>query len=190
MTTTIDAQAHDAARPADDTATGADLGSDALFAQVYDRLKAMASRQLASRSGATLQTTALVHELYLRVGHGRELAFGQPAQFFAYAARAMRHLLADHARARLRQRSGGGWVGITLDGDDDELAVASAEQALLLDDALAELGPTDPRAAQIVELRYFAGLPLEQVADTLGLSRASVVRDWRFARSFLHDRLE
>jgi len=165
-------------------------GADALFSEVYDRLKAMAGRQLAVRGRGTLNTTAVVHELYLRMGGRQDLGFEQQRQFFAYAARAMRHLLADHARARLRQRSGGGWVGITLDGDDDELAVASAEQALLLDDALAELGRTDPRAAQIVELRYFAGLPLEQVADTLGLSRASVVRDWRFARSFLHDRLE
>lgn len=168
----------------------APVGTGTLFAEVYQRLKAMAGRQLALRGRGTLDTTAVVHELYLRMGVKQNLGFQEQQQFFAYAARAMRHLLTDHARARLRQRAGGDWVAVTLDGNADNLAIASAEQALLLDDALAELGRTDPRAAQIVELRYFAGLPLEQVADALGLSRASVVRDWRFARSFLHDRLE
>ena len=156
--------------------------ADDLFREVYQRLKAMAGRQLARRERGTLDTTAVVHELYLRMGGKPGLAFEQQQQFFAYAARAMRHLLADHARARLRQRAGGDWIAVTLDGDADDLSIASAEQALLLDEALSELGRTDPRAAQIVELRYFAGLPLEQVADTLGLSRASVVRDWRWGR--------
>lgn len=146
--------------------------ADALFGEVYERLKAMAGRQLAARGRGTLDTTAVVHELYLRMGGRDGLGFEQQQQFFAYAARAMRHLLADHARARLRQRAGGGWVGITLTGEDEQLAIASAEQALLLDDALAELARADARAAKVVELRYFAGLPLEQVANMLGLSRA------------------
>lgn len=164
--------------------------ADALFTEVYDRLKAMAGRQLAARGRGTLDTTAVVHELYLRMGAREGLGFEQQRQFFAYAARAMRHLLADHARARLRQRAGGEWLAVTLDADHEEFAIASAERALLLDDALVDLARTDARAARVVELRYFAGLPLEEVADVLGLSRASVVRDWRFARSFLHERLE
>lgn len=163
--------------------------SDALFNEVYQRLKAMASRQLAAHERGTLDTTAVVHELYLRMGGRQELGFQQQCQFFAYAARAMRHLLADRARARLRRRAGGGWVSVTLDSDEDNLSVASAEQTLLMEDALADLARADARAAQIVELRYFAGLPLEQVADALGLSRSSVVREWRFARSFLHERV-
>lgn len=160
-----------------------------LFAAVYRRLKAMASRHLAGQERGTLDTTAIVHELYLRVTHRDGVSFQEQRQFFAYAARAMRHLLADRARARMRQRAGGGWLGVTLDGVEDTLAIASAEQALLLEDALDDLARADPRAARIVELRYFAGLSLEQVADALELSRTSVVRDWRFARSFLHERL-
>jgi RNA polymerase sigma factor (TIGR02999 family) len=165
-------------------------GTATLFAEVYQRLKAMASRQLASRGRGTLDTTALVHELYLRMGVKQDLGFQEQQQFFAYAARAMRHLLADRARNRLRQRAGGHWVGVTLDGADEQLAISSAEQALQLEAALAALEQVDPRAARVVELRYFAGLSLEQVADALDLSRTSVVRDWSFARSFLHERLE
>jgi RNA polymerase sigma factor (TIGR02999 family) len=164
------------------------VDADALFSDVYQRLKAMASRQLRARERGTLDTTAVVHELYLRMSGRADLGFHEQCQFFAYAARAMRHLLADRARARLRQRAGGGWTSVTLDANEDDLSIASAEEALLLEGALADLARVDPRAARIVELRYFAGLPLEQVADTLGLSRSSVVRDWRFARSFLHER--
>jgi len=163
--------------------------ADALFAEVYRRLKAMASRQLAGRERGTLDTTAVVHELYLRMGAREGLLFAEQPQFFAYAARAMRHLLVDRARERLSQRAGGGWVATTLDGQEDGLAIASAEQALQLDGALAELERVDARAARVVELRYFSGLALEQVAELLGLARATIVRDWRFARSFLHDRI-
>jgi len=164
--------------------------ADALFDAVYSRLKAMAGRQLAQNpSGqASLDTTALVHELYLRISANRELAFSHPAQFFAYAARAMRHLLRDRARDRLRQRAGGGWVRMTLTGSEP-LAITSAEQALALDEALERLAQTDARAAQVVEMRYFAGLSLEQVAETLGLARRTIDRDWRFSRAFLHDQL-
>jgi RNA polymerase sigma factor (TIGR02999 family) len=172
--------------PADDAAP---QSADVLFDAVYARLKAMAGRQLARGSAqASLDTTALVHELYLRVTTNRELAFSHPAQFFAYAARAMRHLLRDRARDRLRQRAGGNWVRMTLTGSDP-IAITSAEQALALDAAMERLAQSDPRAAQVVELRYFAGLSLEQVAETLELTRRTIDRDWRFARAFLHDQL-
>ena len=162
--------------------------ADALFAQVYERLKAMASRKLPAH-GATLQTTALVHELYLRMQTRRELGFEAPAQFFAYAARAMRHLLRDRARDRLRLRAGGEWERQPLDAADPGLAVDDAGEALALDDALDALERVNARAAQVVELRYFAGLSSEQVADALGLNRRTVHRDWEFARAFLHARL-
>lgn len=161
-----------------------------LFDAVYARLKAMASRQLARRhAGNTLDTTALVHELYLRVCHGRELEFADPAQFFAYAARAMRNLLVNHARDRLSQRAGGDWLRVTLTGSDERLAIASAEKALALDQALEQLQQANPRAARVVELRYFAGLQLEETADLLGITRRTVDRDWRFASAFIHERL-
>lgn len=175
-------------QPTDPAATDA-LDADTMFAEVYQRLKAMASRQLAAREHHTLDTTALVHELYLRVSANPQLAFEQPAQFFAYAARAMRHLLCDRARDRLRQCAGGGWSSVTLDGEDLRLAIDSAEEALALDAALTRLADIDLRAARTVELRYFAGLSLQQVADALGLARTTIDRDWRFARAFLHAQL-
>jgi RNA polymerase sigma factor (TIGR02999 family) len=164
-------------------------GTDALFAEVYARLKAMAGRQLGAQPRNTLDTTALVHELYLRISANPKLTFEQPAQFFAYAARAMRHLLCDRARHRLRQRAGGDWVPVTLDGNDPRMAIDDAEEALALDEALTTLARLDSRAAQVVELRYFAGLSAEDVATNLGLSKRTVDRDWQFARAFLHDRL-
>ncbi|MBX3700827.1 MAG: sigma-70 family RNA polymerase sigma factor [Dokdonella sp.] len=160
-----------------------------MFDAVYARLKAMAARQLRVRDRGTLDTTVLVHELYLRIGKHDQLHFDDPAQFFAYAAQAMRHLLADHARDHLRQRAGGGWVAITLSGSDSGLALEDAQGALALDSALHQLEAIDARAARVVELRYFAGLPLEQVAEQLGVTRRTVDRDWAFARAFLHDQL-
>jgi hypothetical protein len=109
------------------------LGADAMFTQVYERLKAMAGRRLAMGSRGTLETTMLVHELYLRLSGNDGLAFERPEQFFGYAARAMRHLLADRARDRLRQRAGGDWARVTLTGADERLAIDSAEQALAID---------------------------------------------------------
>ncbi|MBN8893462.1 MAG: sigma-70 family RNA polymerase sigma factor [Rhodanobacter sp.] len=170
------------------TGTGssfAEGSTDALFAEVYARLKAMAARQLNRRQGATLDTTELVHELYLRIGQNEALHFEHPAQFFSYAARAMRHLLTNRARDRLRLRAGGQWMKVTLDEDDVRLALDTAAQALTLDAALNALEQTDARAARVVELHYFAGLGLQQIADTLGLARRTIDRDWRFARAFL-----
>ena len=164
--------------------------ADALFAEVYARLKAMASRQRArSAAGGTLETTALVHELYLRLSTGRELVFEHEAQFFNYAARAMRHLLADRARDRLRQRAGGAWMRVTLTGGLAHIALESAEQALALDAALDRLDEVDARAARVLELHYFAGLTIPQIATTLELAPSTVDRDWRFARAFLKDEL-
>ena len=164
--------------------------ADALFTEVYARLKAMAARQRSrGASGATLETTALVHELYLRMSTGRELVFEHQAQFFTYAARAMRHLLADRARARLRQRAGGEWIRVTLTGGSQHLAIESAEHALALDAALQRLQDADARAAKILELHYFAGLTIEQIATTLDVARSTVDRDWRFARAFLKNEI-
>ncbi len=175
MESTPDAPADAAGQPA-----------EALFAEVYARLKAMAARQLAlTPKGGTLETTALVHELYLRMSSNRELQFGHRAQFFAYAARAMRHLLADRARDRLRQRAGGDWQRTTLTGSDQQLAIDSAEQALALDAALERLEKADSRASQVLERHYFAGLTAEQIAEALGVARSTGGRDGRVARAFL-----
>ena len=172
-----------------DAHPSAPLGTDALFAQVYDRLKAMAGRRLNHAARGTLDTTALVHELYLRIGSRDGLSFTHPDQFFTYAAQAMRHLLADRARDRLRQRAGGDWQRTTLTGSDFRLAIDSAEQALALDEALQRLEQVDARAARVVELVWFAGLEQEQVAGVLDVALRTVARDWRFARAFLKNEL-
>ncbi len=158
---------------------------DAQFSQVYERLKNLASRQLAAGPRHTLDTTALVHELYLRIEHSRELHFETPGQFFSYAARAMRHILLDRARDRLRQKKGGEWIKVTMTGTEGP-AIESAEQAIALDEALTRLGKTDERAAQVVELRWFAGMTPEQIAELLNVARRTVDRDWQYARAFLH----
>lgn len=156
------------------------------FEAVYERLKQLAHRQLSHGARGTLDTTALVHELYLRMDGGKELAFERSAQFFAYAARAMRHLLMNRARDRLRQKAGGDWVRITMSAiDDSALTMASAEQALAMEEALAQLESADARAERVFELRYFAGLAAEQIAELLGITRRTADRDWRYARAFL-----
>lgn len=164
-------------------------GTDELFSAVYARLKAMAARELDKREHATLDTTALLHEVYLRMGHQAQLRFAQPAQFFAYAARAMRHLLADRARDRLRLRAGGDLSRVTLTGSDMQLAIDSAEQALVLDAALDGLADIDARAAQAIELHYFGGMTVAQIAAHLSLATATIDRDLRFARAFLKEAL-
>ena len=169
--------------------TATPQGADELFEAVYARLKAMAARELDKRGHATLNTTALLHDVYLRIGKQAQLRFEHPAQFFAYAARAMRHLLADRARDRLRLRAGGDLSRVTLTGSDMQLAIDSAEQALGLDAALDRLAETDVRAAQAIELHYFGGLTVAQIAQHLDLATATIDRDLRFARAFLKDAL-
>jgi len=177
--------------PSDSTDARAGTPPDDLFAALYDRLKQLANRQLMRGPRHTLDTTALVHELYLRINGSRELAFEQPVQFFSYAARAMRHILADRARDRMRQKAGGQWIAVTLTTGEDLLpAIESAEQALALEEALRRLEETDERAARIVELRWFAGVAPDEIAEMLHLTRRTVDRDWRYARAFLHSALE
>jgi len=172
------------ARPSPED-TPAPQAADALFDAVYERLKAMAGRQLLQHERDTLDTTALVHELYLRLSTQPDLKFAHPGQFFAYAARAIRNLLINRARDRMSLRAGGEWVRITLTDGDERLAFDTAEHVLNLERALERLEQHDARAARVVELRYFAGLSLEQVAASLQVARRTVDRDWYFARAFL-----
>jgi RNA polymerase sigma factor (TIGR02999 family) len=173
----------------DEPAADAALASsvDAQFSQVYERLKNLASRQLSGRSRDTLDTTALVHELYLRIEHSRELTFETPGQFFSYAGRAMRHILLDRARDRIRQKAGGDWIKVTLTASGGpQPAIESAEQAIALDEALTRLEKIDERAARVVELRWFAGMSPDQIAEIMNVARRTVDRDWQYARAFLH----
>lgn len=161
-----------------------------LFAEVYTRLRALAGRELAKLGpGATLNATALVHELYLKLHAGRELGFAEPGPFLGYAAQAMRHILVDRARARIRHKRGGALRHEDIDALAEHIGEAGAEQTLALDAALERLKQVDARAARLVELHYFAGLSLPQAAEVLQVSARTLNRDWRFARAFLHDAL-
>ena len=169
-----------------DTPVAAELSGEQLFEDVYLRLKAMAGRQLARRGSESINTTGLVHELYLRMAAGAARNFRDPAQFFDYAAKAMRHVVIDRARARLREKRGGAdLLRVDLPSESLSLADLTAERALEIDDALRKLEVHSQRSARIVELHFFAGLPLEQIARQLQISTRTVNREWRVARAFL-----
>lgn len=161
--------------------------TDALFAEVYDRLKAMASRTRARGGAQTLNTTEIVHETYVRMQAVRNSAFDAPERFFAYAARAMRHILVDAARERLRVKAGGAQERLPLSDPAVGEVQIDPMLALELDAGLDALERDDARAARVVELHYFAGLPIDRVAELVGISMRTAHRDWQYARAFLDD---
>lgn len=172
--------------------------ADELLPLVYAELRALAARELArERPGATLQATALVHEAYLRLvgqnGSGARSRWDGAGHFFAAAAESIRRILVEKARARGAAKRGGDWRRVTLDASAHGAVSGSSEldrDALLdLDDALAAFAREDPRKARLVELRYFAGLTLEEAAELLGIAPATADRDWAFARAWLQARL-
>ncbi len=161
-----------------------------LLPLVYDELRRVAARQLSGeRSGHTLSPTALVHEAYLRLSADDTLAPADRRQFFAIAARRMRQVLIDHARQRdAAKRGGGGREAVTLSSLSSEDSAGDVD-ILALDQALQQLEGIDERKARIVELRYFAGLEMTDIAEVLGISRATAQRDWEVARTFLFQML-
>ncbi len=162
--------------------------------KVYDELRAMARSRLAQQNaGHTLQPTALVHEAWLKLRNHYNSAT-PPAVFFATAADAMRQILIDHARAKHRLKRGGGAkrenIELTeLTGKNELTGADDPEQVLALDEAISKLEALDPQAGQIVKLRFFAGLNVEETAKTLGISDRTVKRDWQFARNWLLQQL-
>ena len=156
---------------------------DAAFAAVYDELKRAARLQLRRRRDA-LETTALVHEAYLKLVGNARLAPNDRTHLLALSARAMRQVLVDHARSAQADKRGGGQDALTLTArlGSEERAVV---EVLQLDELLGALHKADPRAAQIVELRYFGGYEEEEIAQMLDVSYRTVRRDWRKARAFL-----
>lgn len=157
--------------------------TNALFAQLYEDLRRLAQAQIAPSD--TLNTTALVHELYMRVSERSDLCFADQQAFFAYAARAMRHLLVDRARARLRLKRGAGAHALDWDALQDHAVLVHVDATLELDDLLRKLAAEDARSAQVLELHYFGGLTGEAVADVLGLSRRTILRDLEFAKAYV-----
>jgi RNA polymerase sigma factor (TIGR02999 family) len=160
-----------------------------LIALVYSDLHRIAGRYMEHENpGHTLQTTALIHETYLRLADQPEVRWQNRAHFFGVAARVMRHILVDHARARHRIKQGGRVQRVSF----DEAAVVSSEPAaelVALDDALKALESVDARKSQVVELRYFGGLSIEEAADVLKVSPITVMRDWNLAKAWLYREL-
>lgn len=155
---------------------------------VYAELHALAQRRMqGERPDHTLQPTALVHEAFLRLSGG-ELDVNNRVHFFALAASTMRRVLVDHAKGKRREKRGGGAKHLPLD-EARNVADAPGDDIVALDEAMAELAEHDARKARVVELHYFAGLNYDEIAEQLGVGVATVNRDLRFAKAWLHKRL-
>jgi RNA polymerase sigma factor (TIGR02999 family) len=158
---------------------------DELVPLVHDELRRMAGRHMGGERGErTLQASALVNEAYLRLLDVRRIQWQNRAHFFAMAARVMRRILVEAARARKFQKRGGGAQKVSL----DEALIVSQETSpdlVALDDALNALSEIDPRKGQVIELRYFGGLSVEETAEALKVSTGTVMRDWRLAKVWL-----
>lgn len=169
----------------DDT-PGADSSAVArILPAVYEALRELAHRRLRSeRRGQTLETTELVHEAYLRLQAAGDVSWNSDAHFYCAAAEAMRRILIDRARRRQRLRHGGGLVRLSIEDDDVAVGVAQ-DDVLAISDALDELEKHDRRVADVVRLRFFVGFTVEETAQKLGVSPATVKLDWTFARAWL-----
>ena len=171
-------------------AQGEPAAASKLLPLVYDELRKLAAHRLAHETpGQTLQPTALVHEAYLRlVGGEQEAHWDSKGHFFAAAAEAMRRILVDNARRKQCQKHGGGLARQDLD-PEQLLEPAIREDLLALDEALTRLAAVNPLAAQLVQLRYFAGLSIPEAAQALGIAKRSADRLWAYARAWLHQEI-
>ena len=163
---------------------------DELFPLLYAELHAMAGREMrGERTNHTLQPTALVNEAYLRLAGGNGATWRDRTHFLSAAARAMKHALVDHARAHDAQKRDGGLRVTLTDANVGVTDPSISLDFLALEDALAQLAEAEPRWAQVVELRFFGGLDVEETAEVLEISPITVTRDWRFAKAWLADKL-
>lgn len=175
----------DVARLVDQARQGDENAVSALMPLVYDELRRVAARYLRrERPGHTLQATALVHDAYIRLMQDSRLSWQNRAHFCGIAARSMRQILVERARARGAEKRGGGRVRVTL---DPELSAPAAQTIDLevLDDALGRLETLDPQLARVVEVRFFGGLSIDETAEALDLSPATVKRRWALAKAWL-----
>jgi RNA polymerase sigma-70 factor (ECF subfamily) len=187
--TRLDRERGEVTRLLREWSTGGREALDRLLPLVLDELRRLAARSMrGERSGHTLQTTALVNEAYLRLV-GADVAWRDRAHFFAVAARCMRRILVDHARARDSAKRGGPLLRITLDESLPVKTTGGRIDFLALDRALAALEAQDARKSRAVELSYFAGLTVEEVAGLLEVSPSTIKNDLRFARAFLRSEL-
>lgn len=166
------------------------ISTNQLLPLVYDELKRLASRKMAMENpGNTLQTTALVHEAYTRlVGHDDVPCWESRSHFFSAAAEAMRRILVERARSKQRLKRGGQWHREDLESIELEMPVPNVD-ILALNEALDELAREQPEKAELVKLRFFAGLTIEEIAQAMGISTATAGRMWRYARTWLAEKL-
>jgi RNA polymerase sigma factor (TIGR02999 family) len=163
---------------------------DRVITMVHAELRRLARRELRrERAEHTLQPTALVNEVFLRLVAQRDASWENRAQFFGVAAQLMRRILVDHARAHLAAKRGGGLLRVTL-AEAADLAIDTGSELLAIDRALTQLAALDPLQARLVELRYFAGMTVEETAHVLGCSPRTVKREWRVAKAWLFGQLK
>jgi RNA polymerase sigma-70 factor (ECF subfamily) len=168
-----------------DWRSGDQAALDRLLPLVYEELRRLAKRQMRQEApGHLLQTTALVHEAYLRLVDQTQSGWETRAHFYAVAARIMRHILVDYARGRRRAKRGDGVPAMSLD-DVAVLSDATMEELIGVHVALERLSLLDPRKGRVFELRYFGGMSIDEAADVLQVSPATVARDWRMAKAWL-----
>lgn len=169
------------------TRVGSGISSEAveLLPQIYEELRALARAQFqAENVGHTLQPTALVHDVYLRLAASPTFRISDRVQFLRVASKLMRHILVDHARKKSAQKRGRDWERVTLAGIDSDVPEAIVD-ALDLDDTIQKLALEEPRRAELVELRFYGGLTLEEAADCLGISLVTAKRDWRLVKAWV-----
>jgi RNA polymerase sigma factor (TIGR02999 family) len=180
---------HDVTRLLQSWSDGDEAALDELVLIVQPELRRVARRYMArERAGHTLQTTALINEVYLRLLDWRKLRWQDRAHFFAVSASLMRRTLVDHARRRRYRKRGGGTIAVSLD-DAGVVSIDRSADLVAIDDALHSLAALDPRKSQVVELRFFGGLSVEETAEVLKISPTTVKREWRLARAWLYSEL-
>ena len=185
----MDHSSHDVTRLLIRWRGGDEEALEQMLPLVYDELRRQANRYLRrERAGHSLQTTALVHEAYLRLVEQTHLNWQNRAHFFAVCAQLMRRILVDHERRRKATKRGSGRFVVTLD-EGAEQVEAGGEDLIALHDALDALSALDPQQGRIVELRYFAGLSIDETAEVLSISPATVKREWSIARAWLYNQL-
>ena len=168
-----------------DWANGDQNALERLTPRIYNELRRIAGHFMRNEQpGRTMQTTALVHEAYIKLIDVTNVDWQHRAHFFAVSAQIMRHILLDQARKRVSAKRGGAAPRLNLDEVPD-LASGRAQEVIALDDALNALAKVDPRKAKVIELRFFAGLSVEETAEVLSVSTDTVMRDWRLARAWL-----
>ena len=169
---------------------GGKEASERLMPLVYEELRRQASRYMRrERIGHTLQATALIHEAYLKLIDQRDVNWQNRAHFFGVAAQVMKRILVDYAKARHREKRGGEAENLPLDEARFVISDGKSVDLIALDEALTRFAEFDPQQAKIVELKYFAGMKIEEIAEALRLSPATVKREWNSAKAWLHSEI-